>query len=157
MGVLNLVIAFNFPTDTWVNFKLFGGMGLMLVFVLGQGMLLSKYIEENDALRLYRRRPRGTLDQRLAARPAHLNACRPCRPKVGWSSPAPAWPSTRPIRARLVSGSLIIAEFARWKPAGLGDADPYVAAGVRKVTVKPFKKVPCRRERRNCQPVAASA
>ncbi len=46
MGALNLVIAFNFPTDTWVNFKLFGGMGLMLVFVLGQGMLLSKYIEE---------------------------------------------------------------------------------------------------------------
>lgn len=46
MGVLNLVIAFNFPTDTWVNFKLFGGMGLMLVFVLAQGMLLSKYIEE---------------------------------------------------------------------------------------------------------------
>lgn len=47
MGVLNLVIAFNFPTDTWVNFKLFGGMGLMLLFVLAQGMLLSKYIEED--------------------------------------------------------------------------------------------------------------
>jgi len=47
MGVLNLVIAFNFSTDTWVNFKLFGGMGLMLVFVLGQGMLLSKYVEED--------------------------------------------------------------------------------------------------------------
>jgi len=46
MGVLNLVIAFNFSTDTWVNFKLFGGMGLMLVFVLGQGLLLSKYVEE---------------------------------------------------------------------------------------------------------------
>ncbi len=46
MGVLNLFIAFNFSTDTWVNFKLFGGMGLMLVFVLGQGMLLSKYVEE---------------------------------------------------------------------------------------------------------------
>lgn len=46
MGVLNLLIAFNFPTDTWVNFKLFGGMGLMLVFVLAQGMFLSKYIEE---------------------------------------------------------------------------------------------------------------
>lgn len=46
MGALNLVIAFNFPTDIWVNFKLFGGMGLMLVFVLGQGMLLSKYVEE---------------------------------------------------------------------------------------------------------------
>jgi len=46
MGALNLIIAFNFPTDTWVNFKLFGGMGLMLLFVLGQGMLLSKYVEE---------------------------------------------------------------------------------------------------------------
>nr|MBL8411196.1 septation protein A [Dechloromonas sp.] len=46
MGFLNLYVAFNFSTDTWVNFKLFGGMGLMLVFVLGQGMLLSKYVEE---------------------------------------------------------------------------------------------------------------
>jgi intracellular septation protein len=46
IGVINLVVAFNFSTDTWVNFKLFGGMGLMLVFVLGQGMLLSKYVEE---------------------------------------------------------------------------------------------------------------
>ena len=46
MGVLNLVIAFNFPTDTWVNFKLFGGIGLMLVFAVIQGLMLSKYIEE---------------------------------------------------------------------------------------------------------------
>ncbi|MPN16649.1 intracellular septation protein A [bioreactor metagenome] len=46
MGVLNLVIAFNFPTDIWVDFKLFGGMGLMLVFIVAQGALLSKYIEE---------------------------------------------------------------------------------------------------------------
>jgi intracellular septation protein len=46
MGVLNLLIAFNFSTDTWVNFKLFGGMGLMLVFVFGQGILLSKYVQE---------------------------------------------------------------------------------------------------------------
>lgn len=46
MGALNLVIAFNFPTDVWVNFKLFGGMGLLLVFVLGQGLMLSKYVEE---------------------------------------------------------------------------------------------------------------
>ena len=48
MGFLNLIIAFNFPTDIWVNFKLFGGMGLMLVFVLGQGFLLSKYVEEKE-------------------------------------------------------------------------------------------------------------
>lgn len=46
MGCLNLVVAFNFPTDTWVNFKLFGGMGLLFAFVLLQGALLSKYIED---------------------------------------------------------------------------------------------------------------
>ena len=46
MGVLNLWVAYNFDTDTWVTFKLFGGMGLMLVFVLGQGLRLAKYVEE---------------------------------------------------------------------------------------------------------------
>ncbi len=48
MGFLNLAVAFafNFSTETWVNFKLFGGMGLMLVFVVAQGLLLAKYIEE---------------------------------------------------------------------------------------------------------------
>jgi len=47
MGVINLIVAFNFSTDAWVNFKLFGGMGLMLAFVLAQGALLSKYVEED--------------------------------------------------------------------------------------------------------------
>lgn len=47
MGILNLVIAFNFSTDVWVNFKLFGGMGLMLIFVFGQGIVLSKYVQED--------------------------------------------------------------------------------------------------------------
>jgi intracellular septation protein len=46
MGIANLFVAFNFSTDDWVNFKLFGATGLMLVFVVAQGLLLSKYIEE---------------------------------------------------------------------------------------------------------------
>ena len=46
MGLLNLFVAYNFSTDTWVNFKLFGGMGLMLVFILIQGVMLSKYVVE---------------------------------------------------------------------------------------------------------------
>lgn len=46
MGLINLFVAFNFSTDAWVNFKLFGGMGLLFAFVLVQGMLLSKHIEE---------------------------------------------------------------------------------------------------------------
>lgn len=46
MGVLNLWVAFNYSTDTWVSFKLFGGMGLMFVFIILQGMLLAKYIPD---------------------------------------------------------------------------------------------------------------
>jgi intracellular septation protein len=46
MGVANLFIAFNYPTETWVNFKLFGGMGLMLVFIFAQGLWLAKYVPE---------------------------------------------------------------------------------------------------------------
>jgi intracellular septation protein len=49
MGFLNLYVAFNYPTDTWVNFKLFGGMGLMLAFVIGQGLFLAKYMEQKES------------------------------------------------------------------------------------------------------------
>jgi len=45
MGALNLFVAFNFSTDLWVNFKLFGGMGLMLLFVIGQALFLARHIE----------------------------------------------------------------------------------------------------------------
>jgi len=45
MGVLNLAIAYNFSTDTWVNFKLFGGLGLMLLFTLAQGVYLARHIK----------------------------------------------------------------------------------------------------------------
>lgn len=46
VGVINLIVAYRFSTDVWVNFKLFGTLGLMLVFVLAQGAWLSKYIDE---------------------------------------------------------------------------------------------------------------
>ncbi len=46
MGVANLVVAFNFTTDQWVNFKLFGATGLMLLFVIGQAMYLARHVEE---------------------------------------------------------------------------------------------------------------
>jgi intracellular septation protein len=48
MGALNLWVAFNFSTDTWVNFKMFGGLGLMLVFVLAQAAYLSRYAKEDE-------------------------------------------------------------------------------------------------------------
>src|SRR3990170_2636963 len=46
MGAANLYVAYNFSTDLWVNFKLFGGVGLMLLFVVLQAMFLAKYVEE---------------------------------------------------------------------------------------------------------------
>ncbi len=48
MGLLNLYVAFNFSTDAWVNFKLFGGMGLMLAFVVLQALMLSKYVDSRE-------------------------------------------------------------------------------------------------------------
>jgi intracellular septation protein len=48
MGALNLFVAYNFSTETWVNFKLFGGMGLMLLFVLAQGLMLAKHVQEKS-------------------------------------------------------------------------------------------------------------
>lgn len=46
MGIINLFVAYNFSTDAWVNFKLFGGIGLMLVFVVLQALLLARHVEE---------------------------------------------------------------------------------------------------------------
>ena len=48
MGGANLYVAFNYSTETWVNFKLFGFMGLMLAFVLLQGWMLAKYMEDKE-------------------------------------------------------------------------------------------------------------
>ena len=37
---------YNFDTDTWVNFKLFGMLGLTIIFIIAQGFYLIKHIEE---------------------------------------------------------------------------------------------------------------
>jgi len=49
MGALNLWVAYTFSTDTWVNFKLFGGIGLMLVFTVAQGLYLSRFLPDEPA------------------------------------------------------------------------------------------------------------
>jgi len=48
MGFVNLYVAFwgGFATSTWVSFKLFGGMGFMLVFVVGQSIYLARYMRD---------------------------------------------------------------------------------------------------------------
>lgn len=48
MGVVNLYFVYNFSEETWVNFKLFGAFGLMLLFVIVQGLWLHKYVEQKE-------------------------------------------------------------------------------------------------------------
>jgi len=49
MGLLNIWVAYQFSTDTWVNFKLVGGIGLMVVFVFAQAFYLGRHIQEDPA------------------------------------------------------------------------------------------------------------
>ncbi len=46
MAVANWYVAFNFSTDAWVNFKVWGGIGLFLAFALVQGLWLSRHLIE---------------------------------------------------------------------------------------------------------------
>ena len=48
MGILNLYVAYNYSLDAWVNFKMFGGIGLMLAFVLAQAFMLAKHVQDKN-------------------------------------------------------------------------------------------------------------
>jgi intracellular septation protein len=48
MGGLNLYVATNFSERFWVQFKLWGGLGLMLAFVVAQALVLARYIEQKQ-------------------------------------------------------------------------------------------------------------
>ena len=48
MGAANLWVAYNFSTDTWVNFKLYGSIGLMLAFVVVLSLRLAKYMDKGN-------------------------------------------------------------------------------------------------------------
>ncbi len=50
MGLVNLYVAYHYSEDTWVNFKLFGLMGLTFLFVLAQGVVLARFIEDKPDL-----------------------------------------------------------------------------------------------------------
>jgi len=86
----------------------------------------------------------GSLDKRLAARPAHLARLNQLKDAghLLLAGPFPAIDSPDPGPAGF-TGSLIVAAFASLEEAlAWAAADPYVAAGVyAQVSVKPFKKV----------------
>jgi len=49
LGILNLIVAFNFSRTTWVTFKSFGLTILTLGFALGQGLLISRQLDKLEA------------------------------------------------------------------------------------------------------------
>lgn len=85
-----------------------------------------------------------SLEQRLAARPAHLTRLQALQNegRLLTAGPLPAVDSDDP-GSKGFTGSVIIAEFSSLEAAeAWAQADPYMAAGVyQKVVVKPFKKV----------------
>lgn len=47
LGFLNLYVAFNFSENAWVNFKLFGVTSMMFAFMIGQTLVLKRYLVEH--------------------------------------------------------------------------------------------------------------
>lgn len=47
-GGANLFVVYSFDTETWVNFKLFGMLGLTLVFVVAQSIFLARHMPETN-------------------------------------------------------------------------------------------------------------
>lgn len=48
MAILNIWVAYTFSENFWVNFKLFGSIALMIVFVIIQSIILAPYIKDLD-------------------------------------------------------------------------------------------------------------
>ena len=45
MGAVNLYVVYHFDTNTWVNFKLFGMLGLTLLFVIIQSIYMTRHVK----------------------------------------------------------------------------------------------------------------
>jgi intracellular septation protein len=48
MGLLNVYVAYSFSDEVWVNFKLFGILGLTFLFAFGQALYLSRHMQEPE-------------------------------------------------------------------------------------------------------------
>lgn len=47
-GLLNIYVAYNFEEATWVNFKVFGLMGITFVFMLAQTLWIAHQVGDDD-------------------------------------------------------------------------------------------------------------
>ena len=48
LGIVNIYVVYHFSTDVWVNFKLFGILGLTLIFVVIQALYLAKHLKNEQ-------------------------------------------------------------------------------------------------------------
>jgi intracellular septation protein len=46
LGFINIAVAYYFSTEVWMNFKLFGIIGLTFIFLIAQSVYLSKHIKK---------------------------------------------------------------------------------------------------------------
>jgi intracellular septation protein len=45
-GIANLYVVYNFSTEFWVNFKVYGLLGLTFIFAIAQAMYMSQHIKD---------------------------------------------------------------------------------------------------------------
>ncbi len=50
VGTVNIIVAYNFSTETWVNFKLFGLLSLTFIFALLQGLYISRSVVDEEKI-----------------------------------------------------------------------------------------------------------
>lgn len=46
MGLANLWVAYGFSTEAWVDFKVYGSLGLTALFMLAQAVWLSRHLKQ---------------------------------------------------------------------------------------------------------------
>ena len=51
LGGLNVAVAFNFSEDAWVNFKLYGLMGMTFLFALAQGFFIARHMQSHEMIK----------------------------------------------------------------------------------------------------------
>lgn len=50
LGALNIYVVYHMNTNAWVNFKMFGTLGITLVFIIAQGLYMAKYMDPNKSI-----------------------------------------------------------------------------------------------------------
>src|SRR3990167_2870880 len=50
LGFLNIYVVYHYSMNAWVNFKLFGTLGLTIVFTIGQAIYMSRHVRDDQKI-----------------------------------------------------------------------------------------------------------